>query len=198
MCRRSNVKPVFFADSDELRTWFRAHHDRLREQWIGFYKKDSGLASVDWSQSVDVALCFGWIDGLRKKLDGQSYMIRFTPRRQRSHWSARNVSRMEALLAQGLVEEAGLAAYRSRGPRPPASETAATRLPPKYEDRLRAAPSAWSFYQASSVSYRKIASMWVTSAAKEETRLKRLDSLIRCCASGVSVPPLRWSKSAPR
>ena len=105
----------FFADADELKDWFRDHHDKLDEQWIGFYKKHTGIPSIDWAQSVDVALCFGWIDGLRKSLGATSYKIRFTPRREGSRWSKRNLSRMEALMAEGLVEEAGLAVFQAPG-----------------------------------------------------------------------------------
>ena len=108
----------FFANAEELRDWFRGHHDKLDEQWIGFYKKHTGIPSIDWAQSVDVALCFGWIDGLRKSLGATSYKIRFTPRRAGSRWSRRNLSRMEALMAEGLVEEAGLAVFPGPGTRP--------------------------------------------------------------------------------
>lgn len=188
----------FFASVRDLRGWFREHHDKLDEQWIGYFKKDTGIPSIDWPQSVDVALCFGWIDGIRKRHDERSYKIRFTPRRSRSRWSARNLARMEALVADGLVEEAGLAAFRSRTTASPENETAATTLPPALESRVRANPEAWRYYQAARPSFRKQAATWVTSARKEKTRLGRLELLIESCAVGVPVPPLRWSDKAKR
>ena len=182
----------FFANAEELRDWFRDHHDKLDEQWIGFYKKHTGIPSIDWAQSVDVALCFGWIDGLRKSLSATSYKIRFTPRRAGSRWSKRNVSRMEALMAEGLVEEAGLAVFQARDTSLPDYQTAARVLPASLEKRIRARPKAWDFFRATRLSYRKGASAWIISAKKEETRLRRLDRLIECCERGEPVPPLRW------
>ncbi len=182
----------FFANAEELRDWFRDHHDKLDEQWIGFYKKHTGIPSIDWAQSVDVALCFGWIDGLRKSLGTTSYKIRFTPRRAGSRWSKRNLSRMEALMAEGLVEEAGLAVFQARDASLPNYQIAAWALPASLENRLRARPKAWGFFRAARLSYRKGASAWIISAKKEETRLRRLDQLIECCERGEPVPPLRW------
>ena len=182
----------FFANAEELRNWFRDHHDKLDEQWIGFYKKHTGIPSIDWAQSVDVALCFGWIDGLRKSLGATSYKIRFTPRRAGSRWSKRNLLRMKALMAEGLVEEAGLAVFQARDTSLPNYETAAKALPASLENRLRARPKAWGFFRANRLSYRKGASAWIISAKKEETRFRRLDQLIECCERGEPVPPLRW------
>ena len=182
----------FFANAEELRDWFRDHHDKLDEQWVGFYKKHTGIPSIDWAQSVDVALCFGWIDGLRKSLGARSYKIRFTPRRAGSRWSKRNFSRMEALMAEGLVEEAGLAVFQARDTSLPDNQAAARALPASLEKRIRARPKAWGFFRATGLSYRKGASAWINSAKKEETRLRRLDQLIECCERGEPVPPLRW------
>ncbi len=182
----------FFANAEELRDWFRDHHDKLDEQWIGFYKKHTGIPSIDWVQSVDVALCFGWIDGLRKSLGATSYKIRFTPRRAGSHWSKRNLSRMEALTAEGLVEESGLAVFQARDTSLPDDQTAARGLPASLEKRIRARPKAWGFFRATPLAYRKGASAWINRAKKEETRLRRLDQLIECCERGEPVPPLRW------
>ena len=182
----------FFANAEELRDWFRDHHDKLDEQWIGFYKKHTGIPSIDWERSVDVALCFGWIDGLRKSLGATSYKIRFTPRRAGSRWSKRNVSRMEALMAEGLVEESGLAVFQARATSLPDDQTAARALPATLEKRIRARPKAWGFFRATRLAYRKGASAWINSGKKEETRLRRLDQLIECCERGEPVPPLRW------
>ena len=186
----------FFANAEELRDWFRDHHDKLDEQWIGFYKKRTGIPSIDWAQSVDVALCFGWIDGLRKSLGATSYKIRFTPRRAGSRWSKRNLSRMEALTAAGLVEEAGLAVFQARDTSLPDYQTTAGALPASLEKRIRARPKAWGFFRATRLAYRKGASAWISSAKKEETRLRRLDQLIECCERGEPVPPLRWGGRA--
>ena len=182
----------FFANAEELRDWFRDHHDKLDEQWIGFYKKHTGIPSIDWVQSVDVALCFGWIDGLRKSLGATSYKIRFTPRRAGSRWSKRNLSRMEALTAEGLVEESGLAVFQARDTSLPDDQTAARTLPASLEKRIRARPKAWGFFRATRMAYRTGASAWINRAKKEETRLRRLDQLIECCERGEPVPPLRW------
>lgn len=182
----------FFANAGELRDWLRDHHDKLDEQWIGFYKKHTGIPSIDWAQSVDVALCFGWIDGLRKSLGATSYKIRFTPRRAGSRWSKRNLSRMEALMAEGLVEESGLAVFHARATSLPDDQTAASALPASLEKRIRARSKAWGFFRATRLAYRKGASAWINSAKKEETRLRRLDQLIECCERGEPVPPLRW------
>lgn len=188
----------FFANAEELREWFRDHHDKLDAQWIGFYKKHTGIPSINWAQSVDVALCFGWIDGLRKSLGAESYKIRFTPRRPDSRWSKRNVRRMEALMSEGLVEEAGLAAFAARDTSLPDYQTAARALPASLEQRIRARPKAWGFFRATRSSYRKGASAWINSAKKEETRLRRLDQLIECCERGEPVPPLRWGGTPVR
>ena len=190
------LPPRFFASAADLRNWFREHHDKLDEQWIGYFKKHTGNPSIDWPQSVDVALCFGWIDGIRKRIDEKSYMIRFTPRRPRSHWSARNIGRMEALIADGLVEAPGLEAFRSRNTDRPESETAATTLPPDLESRLKANPDAWRYFQETRPSYRKHAAQWITSAKRAETRMARLGLLIESCVSGVPIPPLRRSGTA--
>ncbi len=192
------VTPRFFASAEELRAWFRDNHDKLDEQWFGYFKKGTGIPSVDWPQSVDVALCFGWIDGIRKSRDAISYMIRFTPRRPRSRWSARNVARIEELAAAGLVEEAGLAAFSGRSAEPTLPATASDRLPARFESAVRSNPSAWSYYRSARPSYRKQVALWVTSASKEVTRLRRLETLIECCAGGEPVPPLRWIQKGGR
>ena len=190
------VTPRFFADAAELREWFEENHDKLDEQWIGYYKKNSGIPSIDWPESVDAALCYGWIDGIRKRQDALSYKIRFTPRRPRSNWSARNISRMEALIAQGLVTQAGLAAFNARDPArqaPASRERGPVTLPDEYEARLRANAEAWRYFRAARPSYRKQAALWVTSAKKETTKLRRLRILIESSAQREPIPPLRWS-----
>lgn len=177
-----------------------ANHHAAGEQWIGYWKKGSGLPSVTWPESVDVALCFGWIDGIRKSIDGKSYKIRFTPRRPGSHWSTRNLARMEELTRAGLVAEAGLAAYRGRNAanqQKASYEQGAVTLPAEYERRIRDEPQAWRWLQAAPPSYRKQVAWWVVSAKREETRLRRLNTLIRSCAKGEVVPAMRWSTKRP-
>lgn len=186
----------FFADVGELRDWFSSHHDRLEEQWIGYFKKASGIPSIDWPGSVDVALCFGWIDGLRRRIDDRRYMIRFTPRRPRSSWSERNVQRMRALLRDGLVAEAGRAAFRARttaGTDGPSGLPQPTALPQAMEAELRADPAAWQHFRDSRPSYRHQVVRWILAAKREATRQRRLRQLIQAAAQGQPVPPLRWS-----
>ncbi len=189
----------FFADPQEMRAWLAENHSKLDEQWIGYYKKGSGIPSIDWAESVDVALCFGWIDGVRKSIDAKSFKIRFTPRRPKSGWSARNIARMEALIAAGLVAKPGLAAFRSRPPDREAQRLqlrSPAELPPAFLERLRADPGAWAYFEAARPSYQKQATTWILSAKKEETRLSRLKTLVDCCARGEFIPPLRWSQPA--
>ena len=180
-----------------MRAWLEENHDRVDALWVGYYKKGTGLPSVTWPESVDEALCFGWIDGIRKSIDDRSYRIRFTPRRRGSHWSARNLGRMEHLMAEGLVAEAGLAAFRARDPgkqeRASYEQRGALVLPPEYERRLRAEPDAWDYFRNARPSYRKQVTWWVVSAKREETRLRRLGILIESSARGEVIPPLRWA-----
>lgn len=187
---------LFFRSPEEFRRWLASNHDRLDEQWVGFYKKDSGRPSITWPESVDEALCYGWIDGLRKSIDGVSYRIRFTPRRPRSHWSKRNLQRMSQLLAEGRVESPGLEVYEGRdlGREGQASyEQQPVELPGEYRAHIEAVPDAWAYFQAAAPSYRKQVSWWVVSAKREETRRRRLGILIESCAAGEVIPPLRWS-----
>jgi len=187
---------LFFSDPDELREWFRDNHKTADEQWIGYYKVATGEPSVTWPESVDVALCFGWIDGIRKKIDERSYKVRFTPRRPGSSWSARNVERMRSLIEAGLVEESARAAFESAGsPRraPAAHELAAVALPEEYECRIKAVPEAWECFAGATPSYRKQCARWIVSAKREQTRQKRLETLIECSSRGEPIPPLRWA-----
>ena len=181
-----------------MRAWLEESHDRVAELWVGYYKKGTGLASVTWPESVDEALCFGWIDGIRKSIDDRSYRIRFTPRRKGSHWSARNLGRMKYLIAEGLVAEPGLAAYERRDRRKESQasyeQSEAAALPPEYEARIRANAAAWEYFQAARPSYRKQVTWWVVSAKREDTRLRRLGILIESSAEGDVIPPLRWTK----
>lgn len=193
---------LFFSDPDELRKWFRDNHATAEEQWIGYYKVATGEPSVTWPESVDVALCFGWIDGLRQKIDERSYRVRFTPRRAGSSWSARNIERMRSLIKAGLVEETARAKFESAEslPRAPAArQLAAAALPQEYERKIKAVPEAWECFAGAAPSYRKHCAHWIVSAKREQTRQKRLQTLIECSLRGEPIPPLRWAvKLRPR
>ena len=193
---------LFFADADALRRWFLDNHKTADEQWIGYYKVATGEPSVTWPESVDVALCFGWIDGIRKKIDERSYRVRFTPRRPGSSWSARNLERMRSLIEAGLVEESGRAAFEAAGsPRraPAGREVVSVALPEEYERRIKAVPEAWECFASATSSYRKQCALWIVSAKREQTRQKRLETLIECSSRGEPIPPLRWAvKMRPR
>lgn len=187
------MTPRFFASPEEMRGWLRENHSERDEQWVGYYKKDSGIPSVTWAESVDVALCFGWIDGIRKRIDEISFKIRFTPRRRGSAWSARNIARMNALLASGLAEPAGRAAFAARSVSDPAPVGADT-LPPEFQARLEARAAARQFFEGLRPSLRKQSVAWVTAAKRQETRERRLETLIAACAEGELIPPLRWAQ----
>jgi uncharacterized protein YdeI (YjbR/CyaY-like superfamily) len=175
------AKVRFFKKPADFRKWFEAHHESETELWVGFYKKDSGKASITWPQSVDEALCFGWIDGVRKRIDEISYKIRFTPRRQTSIWSAVNIKRATELNDQRLMQPAGLKAFAARQENRSgiyAYEQRSSELPEQYAKQLKKNVTAWKFYQAQPPGYRKLVNWWVVSAKREETRLKRLGELI--------------------
>jgi uncharacterized protein YdeI (YjbR/CyaY-like superfamily) len=176
---------LFFASPKDFRAWLEAHHQTRSELWVGFYKKASGKPSITWPESVDEALCFGWIDGIRKSLDSVSYIIRFTPRQGRSVWSEVNIKRVRALLVEGRVEAAGKRAFQARRENRSgvySYEQRLDQLPEPYQDRLKKAKAAWSFFRSQPPSYRKQISWWVISAKKEETRQKRLQKVIETFA----------------
>jgi uncharacterized protein YdeI (YjbR/CyaY-like superfamily) len=185
------LKPKFFKTPSDFRKWFEAHHVSAPELWVGFYKRDSGKPSITWPQSVDEALCFGWIDGIRKSIDDFSYKIRFTPRKPRSTWSAVNIKRAGELSEQGLMQTAGLKAFQAREENRSgiySYEQRSPELPDHYGKKLKKNLAAWKFFRAQPPSYRKAANWWVVSAKKEETRLKRLDDLIQHSAHGQRIP----------
>jgi uncharacterized protein YdeI (YjbR/CyaY-like superfamily) len=175
------MEPTFFATPADFRAWLERHHESHSELIVGFHKRGSGRPSITWPEAVDQALCFGWIDGVRRRIDDASYRIRFTPRKARSTWSAVNIRRMKELVEEGLVAPAGLAAFERRADDRSAiysyEQRKAARLEPDQERRLRADERA--------------AIHWVTSAKKPETRERRLAQLIECAAAGEPVPPLR-------
>jgi uncharacterized protein YdeI (YjbR/CyaY-like superfamily) len=183
--------PRFFRTPAHFRAWLGTHHARATELLVGFHKKDSGRPSMTWPESVDEALCYGWIDGVRRSLDESSYSIRFTPRTKRSIWSNVNVARVEALLQQGRMKEAGLAAYARRDPARSgiyAFEKEPVALDAESERVFRGNRKGWSFFEAQPPSYRQVVIHYVTSAKKPETRAKRLAALIHHSALGERLP----------
>lgn len=189
-----NDGPRYFATARAFGAWLAKHHGKSDELIVGFWKKDSGKPSMTWPESVDEALCVGWIDGVRRSLGDEAYTIRFTPRRPGSNWSLANVRTAEELIREGLMAPAGLAAYEARR----ADRTGVysferrrpARLDRKQEQRFRADDAAWTFFQAQPPSYRRAAVHWVVSAKREETRARRLDTLIADSAAGRRIAPL--------
>ncbi len=188
------VEPHFFPSPSAWRAWLEEHHAGSKELWVGLYKRDSGRPSITWPEAVDGALCFGWIDGVRKSVDDISYKIRFTPRKPRSVWSAVNVKRATELSAIGLMHRAGLAAFQKReGKRSEIysyEQRKGTKLPAAYEKGFRTHKIGWKFFQAQAPWYRRTSSWWVISAKKEETRLRRLAALIEHSERQRPIPQL--------
>ncbi|HEU0077835.1 MAG TPA: YdeI/OmpD-associated family protein [Longimicrobiaceae bacterium] len=189
------MEPVFFATPAAFRAWLEAHHETAAELWVGFHRKGSGGPSITWPEAVDEALCVGWIDGIRRRVDEAGYAIRFTPRRPRSTWSAVNLGRVAELTREGRMRPAGLAAFEARSGTYAYEQRAAAALDEQAEARFRARPEAWDFFQSRPPSYRKTAAWWVVSAKKEETRRRRLDTLIEESASGRAID---WMARRPR
>jgi uncharacterized protein YdeI (YjbR/CyaY-like superfamily) len=182
------VHPIFFASPEEFRAWLEEHHATATELLAGFHKKSTGRPTMTWTESVREALCFGWIDGIRRSLGDESYTIRFTPRKPRSNWSSLNVRHVEELIREGRMTPAGLAAYEARTPGRTGvyafEQRHAARLEPHQEERFRANSKGWEFFQAQPASYRQTAIYWVVSAKREETRARRLATLISDSAAG--------------
>ena len=181
----SESKPLFFKSPGEYRRWLEKNHESAKELWIGFWKKATGKPSVTWQQIVDESLCFGWIDGIRKSIDADSFKQRVTPRRATSIWSETNIRRVGELTAEGRMHAAGHTAFEKRDRTKVYSYENMNRgLGPAEEARFRKSRKAWEFFQAQPPGYRRLAGWWVTSAKKEETRQRRLESLMRDSAAG--------------
>lgn len=180
--KASLTEILFFPKPEDFRKWLKAHHGNTSELWVGFYKKGSGRPSITWPESVDEALCVGWIDGLRKTIDAQSYKIRFTPRKKTSDWSAVNIRRVPELTKLGRMRPAGLKAFELRKEEKSGIYAYENRksavLGEAAEKRFRARRKAWDFFQRQPAGYRKLATWWVISAKGEETKKKRLERLI--------------------
>ena len=181
------MPPKFFKDQAELRKWFAKNHQDERELWLGFYKVGSGKPSVTWSQSVDEAICVGWIDGIRKTIDDHSYMIRFTPRKPKSIWSDINIDKVKELTKRHLMQPAGIAAFKKREDaksRVYSFEQKEISLDKIFEKIFRSNKKAWNYFTSAAPSYRKAATWWVMSAKQEETKLKRLGTLMKDSEDG--------------
>jgi uncharacterized protein YdeI (YjbR/CyaY-like superfamily) len=190
------MEPVYFPSPAAFHDWLEAHHAHAAELWVGYHKVGTGTPSMTWPQSVDEALCFGWIDGVRRRVDDERYAIRFTPRRRGSVWSRVNLGRVEALIAEGRMRPAGLAAYEARDPAAAGYtyEDRPQELPEPYASAFRDRDAtAWEFFIAQSPSYRRTAIGWILAAKREETRLRRLEQIVAASAGGT-----RWIQGAPK
>lgn len=183
------MKPIFFETQSDFRKWLEKNHKKETEVIVGFHKVNSGKLNMSWSQSVDEALCFGWIDGVRKSIDKDSYQIRFTRRKEDSIWSAVNIKKVEELIQQGLMQPAGLEAFKKRKEKKSkiyTHENEEVKLSPDFEKQFKANKIAWKYFESLAPSYRKLSSSWVMRAKQEATRLKRLKELIKDCEAGTN------------
>lgn len=182
------MEPIFFETPAEFRAWLEEHHAGEAELLVGFHKRGSGRPSMTWPESVDQVLCFGWIDGVRRGIDEHSYTIRFTPRKSRSTWSVVNVKRAKELIEEGLMRPAGLAAFERRSQDRSGiyayEQRDEAKLDSAAEKEFRANKKAWAFFSDQAPSYRRTATHWVIRAKKEETRRRRLRTLIEDSAAG--------------
>jgi uncharacterized protein YdeI (YjbR/CyaY-like superfamily) len=197
---RASVRPTFFRTPAAFRRWLEKNHDRREELWVGFYKKASGKGGLTYPEALDEALCFGWIDGVRKRLDDAAFVQRFTPRRPRSYWSAVNIHRVAELQKASRMAPPGMAAFERRTREPPSRYSFERRnpatLPAEFEAKFRRNAKAWAYFQGEAPWYRRVALHWVTSAKRDDTRGRRLDMLIKDCAAGrrIGAVPPRSSK----
>ena len=180
------MPPIYFESPAEWRDWLRRHHGTAEELWVGFHKKATGRPTLTWPESVDQALCFGWIDGIRKTVDADRYVIRFTPRRPGSNWSLVNTKRVAELTRLGLMRAAGKRVFEQRTAKSSYSyeQRRDAALPPAFETRFKANPEAWKFFQAQPPGYRRLCAFYVISAKQDATRSKRLARLIGESAAG--------------
>ena len=189
------MDPVFFESPTAWRKWLAANHNKQDELWVGFHKRATGKPSLTWPESVDEALCFGWIDGLRKSIDGENYKIRFTRRRAGSIWSAVNVKRVAELIRLKRMRAAGLRAFKARTEAKTAiysfEQRKDPKLPPALLKEFKASAGAWRFFSAQPPGYQRMMTWWVISAKKDETRLRRLAKLIDVSANERRIDPMK-------
>ena len=207
MPRTTNGNPAagdvhFFETPEEWRRWLEQNHARATEVWVGMYRKGSGTPSITWPQAVDEALCFGWIDGIRKSIDETRYKNRFTPRKKGSNWSQVNIARVAALTKEGRMAPAGQAAFEARDPKKSGvysfEQREAPTLGAAFERQFRANAKAWAFFQGQAPYYRRVATFWVVSAKQQATRERRLATLIEDSAAGRRIGPMRRPESRGR
>jgi uncharacterized protein YdeI (YjbR/CyaY-like superfamily) len=188
-------EPIFFASPQAFYDWLDEHHDSADEVYVGFYKQHTGRRAMTWAESVREALCFGWIDGITRRIDDDRYCIRFTPRQRGSNWSAVNVKHVQDLTREGRMRPAGIAAFEARPREKSGVVTYENRheatLSPEQEVQLRASEAAWEFFRTQPPGYRQMAIFWVVSAKREETRARRLATLIDDSAHGRRIALLR-------
>jgi uncharacterized protein YdeI (YjbR/CyaY-like superfamily) len=187
------MKPKFFKTPEEFHAWMEKNHTTANELLVGYYKVHTKKASLTWSQSVDVALCYGWIDGIRPWGDEESYAIRFTPRKPRSRWSRINIAKVKELTKAGMMRPAGLAAFEKRDASDPgySIKDRSNVFPPAYEKRFKANKKAWKYFTSQTPSRQRTAIFWVISPKQEETRLRRLDALMADCGKDKPNWPLK-------
>ena len=176
------MKPVFFPTQLDFRKWLDKNHKKETELLVGYYKVDSGKLSLTWSESVDQAICFGWIDGIRRSIDGESYSIRFTPRKPKSIWSAINIKKVEDLTKLGLMKPKGIAAFNKReesNSKIYSYENEPVKFNSKFEKQFKTNKIAWEFFKSQAPSYQKTLTHWVMSAKQEITQINRLNTLIK-------------------
>lgn len=191
------MKITYFKSAAAFRTWLEQHHATERELFVGFYKKASGRAGLTYAEAVDEALCFGWIDGVKRRVDQFSYQHRFTPRTAKSIWSRINIQHAERLIKTGRMTPAGRKASAARDPKRSevySFENAPRQLPPAGERRFRADRTAWDFFQRQPPGYRRVATFWVVSAKKTETQTRRLEQLIVDSRAGRRLKQLTGAK----
>jgi uncharacterized protein YdeI (YjbR/CyaY-like superfamily) len=192
---------MFFETAADFRAWLEEHHASADELWLGYYKKGSGKPSITYSEAVDQALCFGWIDGKAQSIDASSYRQRYTPRRTNSIWSNVNVAKVEALQAQGLMHASGLRAFADRRADRTgiyAFEQEPAQLSPEFAEQLRAHASAAAHFDAQPASYRQVVIHWIMSAKREETRLRRLAALIDASGRAERLPQFTSPSRRPK
>lgn len=187
MAARTSSGISYFTSADAFDSWLAKNHDRAAELMVGFYKKGSGRGGLTYREALDLALAYGWIDGVRKSVDDDSFVQRFSPRTARSNWSAVNLRRVEELIAAGTMKPSGMAAYERRSAsrmRRYSYENRPTSFEPAHEKTFRKHSKAWAYFQSMPPGYRRMGIWYVVSAAKDETRQRRLATLIEHCAAG--------------
>jgi len=191
------MNPKFFKQPNDFRKWLEKNHHKKTELLVGFWKKGTGKPSITWPESVDQALCFGWIDGIRKSLGQDGYTIRFTPRKEKSHWSAVNLKKYADLKKLGQIHPAGEKAYskmENKNSKKASFEQKHIELGRAFESKIKSNKKAWIFFQNLAPSYKKASTWWVISAKQQETKLRRLVILIKSSAAGEKIPMLRVVK----